>query len=72
MNLLGYTVHIVEHVLLPLFVVCLLLLLAGDVELNPGPKENIKNEILICQLNIHSLKERFSTLRATLPQIMIS
>ena len=55
MTLLRHTLHVVLPGLFPLFVLCLLLLLAGDVELNPGPKENIKREISISQLNIQSL-----------------
>ena len=58
--------NIVLCELLPIFIIVIMLLLSGDIEINPGPDANIKNNIAICQLNIHSLKERFSVLKSTL------
>ena len=44
----------------------LLLLLAGDVELNPGPDSQTTGNISICQLNVHSLPDKLSAIKNSL------
>ena len=46
---------------LQLFICGLLLLRAGDIELNPGPKK-----LTICQLNVRSLKDKLPAIRTSL------
>ena len=45
-----------------------LLLLAGDVELNPGPDKNKTGNISICQLNVHSLPDKLSAIKNSLTE----
>ena len=46
----------------------LLLLLAGDIEVNPGPDHNKKGNISICQLNVHSLQDKLAAIKNSLSE----
>ena len=56
----------ISSYLMVILVLYLLLVLAGDVELNPGPEEEHTGFLDICHPNIHSLSDKFGAVKALL------
>ena len=48
----------------------ILLIIAGDVELNPGPDSQKFGDISICHLNVHSLTDKFSAIKKFLSRTL--
>ena len=46
----------------------MLLFIAGDIELNPGPDHQIVGDISICHLNVHSLSDKLSAIKNSLSE----
>ena len=60
---------ILTHLSAGLFFVAMsliLLILSGDIELNPGPDQQKKGDISICQLNVRSLPDKLSAIKTSL------
>ena len=65
-NLCTYLFILLSSTLVFTEILLMLLILSGDIELNPGPDSEHSGFLDICHLNIHSLSDKITAVKASL------